>query len=72
MLESEHGVSGGVEQDVTTVEGEKPAFDPEHDIAVDVGGGEVALVYGEEFAGNCYVYWVRSTELSADDCHWVN
>ncbi|KAI8557180.1 hypothetical protein RHMOL_Rhmol05G0316200 [Rhododendron molle] len=44
------GVSGGVEQDVTTVEGEKPAFDPEHDIAVDVGGGEVTVVYGEEFA----------------------
>lgn len=53
LLESKDRVSSVVDQDATIAEAENLAFDLEHDVAIDVGDGEVALRYREEFPHDC-------------------
>jgi hypothetical protein len=63
LLHGEEGLAGGVEEDAAVPQAEDGALDLEHEAAVGVGDGEVAVGDAEGLLGHRQRHHVRGAEL---------
>ena len=68
-LHGEDGLAGGVEEDAAVADAEDGALDPQHDGAVGVGDGEVAVGEADGLLGHRQGHHVRRAELRGHHRH---
>jgi hypothetical protein len=69
LLHREDGLPGGVEQHAAVADAEDGAPDPQHDGAVGVGDGEVAVGEADGLLGHRQRHHVRRAELRGHHRH---